>query len=132
MSGYSHSGGRVGVKEEEEDNNSAMTNDKLKSGAAGDDRRRGRLVVTIVKLQDPPPLNGVYWKPKEGLVLMEQHMLLMIRFNATVCHPHRCVLVIMETLGFGLGRGDATMGGGCCRCDGDKDGADEDVDNNNN
>jgi hypothetical protein len=28
----------------------------------------------------------------------------MIRFDTSVCHPHRCVLVIMETLGFGVGR----------------------------
>ena len=25
----------------------------------------------------------------------------MINFDTTVCHPHRCVILIMETLGFG-------------------------------
>ncbi len=35
----------------------------------------------------------------------------MIRFDATVCHPYRCILVIIETLGFGVGRGDAMRGG---------------------
>lgn len=27
----------------------------------------------------------------------------MIQFDTIVCHPYRCVLVIMETLGFGIG-----------------------------
>jgi hypothetical protein len=27
----------------------------------------------------------------------------MLQFDALVCHPHRCVLVVMDTLGFGTG-----------------------------
>jgi hypothetical protein len=63
------------------------------------------LVVTIVKLQDPPPLEEGYWKDKEWLVLMEQHVLRMLQFDAMVCHPHQCILVIMDTLRFGMERG---------------------------
>ncbi len=66
-------GGRVGIKEEEDADDSAMTNVELKSGAAGNDGRRGRLVATILESRDPPPLNGGYWKAKEGLVSTEQH-----------------------------------------------------------
>jgi hypothetical protein len=49
--------------------------------------------------------------------VLEQHVLRMIQFNATVCHPHQCMLALMETLGFGVGRGYVTMGGGrALRC----------------
>ena len=72
-------------------------------------------MATIVESRDPPPLDEGYWKAKEGLVSTEQHVLRMIRFDATVCHPHRCVLSIMETLGFGVGRG------GDCDDDADDD-----------
>jgi hypothetical protein len=69
----------------------------------------------------------VDWKPKEGLVLTEQHVLHMIRFNATVFHPHWCVLVIMETLGFGVGRREATRGGGHSRRNGKNNSANDNV-----
>jgi hypothetical protein len=68
-------------------------------------------VATIIESQDLLPLNGGYLKAKEWLVLTEQQVLCMIRYGAMVCHPHWCVLVIMEMLGFGRGRGDATRGG---------------------
>jgi hypothetical protein len=65
----------------------------------------------------PPSLDEGYWKAKEGLVLTKQHVLCMIQFDATACHPHQCVLGIMETLGFGVGRGYTTTGGGrALRC----------------
>jgi hypothetical protein len=54
----------------------------------------------------------------------------MIRFNARVCHPHWCVLVIMETLRLGMGRGDAMREGGRTRCKGNGNGANYNVDNN--
>jgi hypothetical protein len=69
--------------------------------------RRKRLfipITTIVEAIHPPSLDEKYWKAKEDTVSMEQHVLRMIQFDATVCHPHRCVLVVMETLGFGKGR----------------------------
>ncbi len=53
-------GRRVSVKEEGEDNNRARTNVKPKSRARGNDGRHGQLVVTIIELQDPPPLNRGY------------------------------------------------------------------------
>ena len=49
-----------------------------------------------------------YWKDKEEMVSIEQHVLRMIRYNTTVCHPYRCILIIMETLGFGVGNKDTT------------------------
>jgi len=60
--------------------------------------------ITITELAHPPPLDESYWTAKENMVSTEQHVLRMIRFDTTVCHPHRCVLIIMETLGFGTGR----------------------------
>ncbi len=47
----------------------------------------------------------------------KQHVLRMMRFDAMVCHPHQCMLAIMETLVFGVGRGYAMTGGGrALRC----------------
>lgn len=60
--------------------------------------------VTIIELPQPPPLDDSYWSVKEQIVSAEQHVLRMIQFDTTVCHPHRCVLIIMEILGFGTGR----------------------------
>jgi hypothetical protein len=40
--------------------------------------------------------------------------------------------VIMEMLGFGVGRGDATRGGGCHRCNGNNNDANDNVNNDNN
>jgi hypothetical protein len=68
-------GGRVDVKEEDDSNNGAMTNTKLKSGAKGNDGHCGQLVATIVELRDLPPLDRVYWKPKERLMSTKQHVL---------------------------------------------------------
>jgi len=65
---------------------------------------KSKQIVTIIESARPPPLDEKYWKTKENLVSVEQHVLRMIRFDTSVCHPHRCVLVIMETLGFGVGR----------------------------
>ena len=111
--------------------NDAMANDDSKLVGLDDDGRRGWRrrdgeMVTIVESRDPPPLDEGYWKAKEGLVSTEQHVLRMIRFDAAVCHPHRCVLAIMEMLGFGVGRRDATTGGGCRRRDGGDDNDDDD------
>lgn len=60
--------------------------------------------VTIAESPHPPSLDESYWTAKEKLVSTEQHVLRMINFDTTVCHPHRCVLTIMETLGFGAGK----------------------------
>lgn len=61
--------------------------------------------ITILESSQPPPLDESYWTAKEQMVSTEQHVLRMIQFDTTVCHPHRCVLIIMETLGFGVGIG---------------------------
>ena len=135
-------GGKVDG-DDDGDGDATKDND-LKSGGADDDarrggrrsdvkdgdERRGRSMATIVESRDPPPLDEGYWKAKEGLVSTEQHVLRMIRFDATVCHPHRCVLAIMETLGFGVGRGwgEATTGGVRRRRGDCDDDADDDVD----
>ncbi|KAL7532849.1 hypothetical protein ACHAXR_006093 [Thalassiosira sp. AJA248-18] len=63
--------------------------------------------ITIIEAPHPPPLDESYWTSKEQMVSTEQHVLRMIRFDTTVCHPHRCVLTIMETLGFGTGKSNA-------------------------
>jgi hypothetical protein len=51
-------GRRDGIKEEEEDNNRAITNVEPKSGDMCNDGCHGRLLVTIIELQDPPPSMG--------------------------------------------------------------------------
>lgn len=61
-------------------------------------------IITIVESPHPPPLDEKYWTSKEQMISTEQHVLRMIQFDTTVCHPHRCVLIIMETLGFGVGK----------------------------
>ena len=58
-------------------------------------------VPIISESTNPPPLDESYWSAKEGMVSAEQHVLRMINFDTTVCHPHRCVILIMESLGFG-------------------------------
>ena len=60
--------------------------------------------IIIVEANHPPLLDESYWSAKEQMVSTEQHVLRMISFDTTVCHPHRCVLIIMETLGFGVGK----------------------------
>lgn len=68
--------------------------------------------VTIIELPSPPPLDETYWIAKEQMVSTEQHVLRMIQFDTSVCHPHRCVLIIMEILGFGKGKYQSGDGGG--------------------
>ena len=60
--------------------------------------------INIVESNHPPLLDESYWTAKEQMVSTEQHVLRMISFDTTVCHPHRCVLIVMETLGFGVGK----------------------------
>jgi len=61
-------------------------------------------IITFLESQHPPPLDEKYWTAKEEMISAEQHVLRMVKFDTTVCHPHRCVLIIMQTLGFGIGR----------------------------
>ena len=65
-------------------------------------------IPTIIESLHPPPLDEQYWKDKEQMVSIEQHVLRMIRYNTTVCHPYRCILIIMETLSFGAGKDNTT------------------------
>jgi hypothetical protein len=74
---------------------------KKPSSVESNDKRSP--VITITEGPHPPPLDESYWTAKEQMVSMEQHVLRMLRFDTTVCHPHRCVLLMMETLGFGTG-----------------------------
>ena len=60
-------------------------------------------LVQIKESAEPPALDDKYWKSKEEVVSMEQLVLRMLQFDTKVCHPHRCVLIVMETLGFGSG-----------------------------
>lgn len=59
--------------------------------------------IQIQESANPPPLDDKYWTAKEDIVSTEQSVLRMLQFDALVCHPHRCVLVVMDTLGFGTG-----------------------------
>ena len=68
--------------------------------------------VTIIELPSPPPLDETYWIAKEQMVSTEQHVLRMIQFDTSVCHPHRCVLIIMKILGFGAGKYQSGDGDG--------------------
>ena len=68
-------------------------------------------IMTIVEFAQPPPLDEAYWTTKESMVTTEQQVLRMIKFDALVCHPHRCVLVVMDTLGFGTGIGSRGKNG---------------------
>jgi len=58
-------------------------------------------LITIRESKHPPPLDESYWTAKENTVSIEQQVLRMLQFDTLVCHPHRCVLVVMDTLGFG-------------------------------
>jgi hypothetical protein len=68
--------------------------------------------VTIIELPSPPPLDETYWIAKEQMVSTEQHVLRMLQFDTSVCHPHRCVLIVMEILGFGTGKYQSGNGDG--------------------
>ncbi|KAL7519312.1 hypothetical protein ACHAWX_004093 [Stephanocyclus meneghinianus] len=59
--------------------------------------------IEIYESTSPPPLDEKYWITKEDIVSTEQLVLRMLQFDTLVCHPHRCVLIVMETLGFGNG-----------------------------
>lgn len=59
--------------------------------------------ITITESKHPPPLDESYWTAKENMVSTEQQVLRMLQFDALVCHPHRCVVIVMDTLGFGTG-----------------------------
>ena len=60
-------------------------------------------LVRIEESTEPPPLDNEYWATKDEIVSTEQLVLRMLQFDALVCHPHRCVLIVMDTLGFGTG-----------------------------
>jgi hypothetical protein len=59
--------------------------------------------VIIIESTHPPPLDDKYWSDKEQMVSTEQHLLRQLQFDTLVCHPYRCVLIVMETLRFGNG-----------------------------
>ncbi|KAL9185414.1 hypothetical protein ACHAXT_003191 [Thalassiosira profunda] len=73
-------------------------------GGKSGETQSTRQPVSIVESAHPPPLDESYWKSKEQMVSTEQHVLRTIQFDTTVSHPHRCVLIVMETLGFGVGK----------------------------
>ena len=60
-------------------------------------------LIRVMESAEPPPLDNKYWSTKEDTVSTEQQVLRMLQFDALVCHPHRCVLIVMDTLGFGTG-----------------------------
>ena len=59
--------------------------------------------LEIIESKHPPPLDEKYWSDKEQMVSTEQHLLRMLQFDTLVCHPYRCVLIVMDTLNFGKG-----------------------------
>ena len=65
------------------------------------EEKKERCIPIITESLHPPPLDEQYWKDKEQMVSIEQHVLRTICFDSVVCHPYRCVLIVMETLGFG-------------------------------
>jgi len=61
--------------------------------AAADD------TIHIQEADAPPDLDDAYWKAKESIVATEQEVLRMLRFDVSVSHPHRAVLLILDGLG---------------------------------
>ena len=59
--------------------------------------------VEIIESKHPPLLDDKYWSDKERMVSTEQQLLRMLQFDTLVCHPYRCVLIVMDTLDFGRG-----------------------------
>lgn len=57
----------------------------------------------IIETMHPPLLDEKYWSDKEQMVSTEQQLLRMLQFDTLVCHPYRCVLIVMDTLNFGRG-----------------------------
>ena len=86
---------------------SSVDNDATKT-TTSDIKNEELQNIPIIESLHPPPLDEQYWKDKEQMVSIEQHVLRMIRYNTTVCHPYRCILIIMETLSFGVGNKDTT------------------------
>eukprot|EP00574_Skeletonema_japonicum_P006499 CAMPEP_0201735688 /NCGR_PEP_ID=MMETSP0593-20130828/37766_1 /ASSEMBLY_ACC=CAM_ASM_000672 /TAXON_ID=267983 /ORGANISM="Skeletonema japonicum, Strain CCMP2506" /LENGTH=342 /DNA_ID=CAMNT_0048229299 /DNA_START=46 /DNA_END=1071 /DNA_ORIENTATION=+ len=60
-------------------------------------------IPEIREAKHPPLLDEKYWSDKEQMVSTEQQLLRMLQFDTLVCHPYRCVLIIMDTLNFGRG-----------------------------
>lgn len=60
-------------------------------------------VGEIRESKHPPLLDEKYWSDKEQMVSTEQQLLRMLQFDTLVCHPYRCVLIVMDTLDFGRG-----------------------------
>lgn len=59
--------------------------------------------LEIREAKHPPLLDEKYWSDKEQMVSTEQQLLRMLQFDTLVCHPYRCVLIVMDTLNFGRG-----------------------------
>jgi hypothetical protein len=57
------------------------------------------VTIHIQQADAPPDLDGAYWKAKEAIVATEQEVLRMLRFDVSVSHPHRAVLLILDGLG---------------------------------
>ena len=87
---------------------SPVDNDATKTTTSDIKNEELQNIPTIIESLHPPPLDEQYWKDKEEMVSIEQHVLRMIRYNTSVCHPYRCILIIMETLGFGVEKKDTT------------------------
>lgn len=60
-------------------------------------------LIKIKESTEPPLLDEKYWKAKEEVVSIEQLVLRMLQFDTIVCNPHRCVLIVMDTLNFSTG-----------------------------
>ena len=56
-------------------------------------------LIHIHEASEPPDLDDLYWQTKERVVATEQEVLRMICFDASVSHPHRAVLLILDALG---------------------------------
>ena len=62
----------------------------------------GKIHVHIHEADSPPDLDDEYWKTKERIVATEQEVLRMLRFDTSVSHPHRAVLLILDGLGINV------------------------------
>ena len=58
--------------------------------------------IHIHEADSPPDLDDEYWKAKERIVATEQEVLRMLRFDVSVSHPHRAVLLILDGLGINV------------------------------
>mmetsp|Transcript_6141 Transcript_6141/g.13508 ORF Transcript_6141/g.13508 Transcript_6141/m.13508 type:complete len:359 (+) Transcript_6141:169-1245(+) len=57
--------------------------------------------ICIHEASRPPELDDTYWETKEQIVSTEQEILRILRFDVSVSHPHRAVLLILDGLGIG-------------------------------